>query len=370
MPIVLGILSFGVFALALAFWHFRLWQRDRARIAAQSDASVCSLRQNPSVSVLVPAWNEAENLPAHIAAFEALTYPKKELILCAGGADGSYEIACQHANDHIHALQQVAGEGKQSALRRSLQVARGDVIFLTDADCLLTEASFACTLAPIINGQAVVTTGGYAPLPEQRENAFVCTQWYIDAYARAGSPDYVEGLIGRNAAITRAALLGVGAFDEAVPIGTDYFLARKLVQAGQKVRFVHTSRVETEFKTTIGSYLRQQSRWLRNILLHGRTFGADAQARSATTQCLIGLSIVAFPLTFPVIGWIGVSVWGAAVLHGTLARCRYLRFGQLTLKQPHRLDIYLLSPLTFLLDQLMLAYTLLDWLAPTRRWKW
>jgi glycosyltransferase involved in cell wall biosynthesis len=320
--------------------------------------------------VLAPAWNEAENLPSHIKAFEALTYPAKELIVCAGGADGSYDIACQHASDQTHVLQQVAGEGKQSALRRSLQVARGDVIFLTDADCLLTEAAFVCTLAPIVNERNAVTTGGYAPLPAQRDNMFVRTQWYIDVYARAGSPDYVEGLIGRNAAITRAALLEVGGFDETVPIGTDYFLARKLVQAGQRVRFVHGSRVETEFKTTLRGYLRQQSRWLRNILLHGRSFGADAQARSAAIQCCIGLGMVIFPLSFPFTGWIGGVVWGAALLHGTLARWRYLRFGQLSLNQTHRVDVYLLAPLTFLLDQLMLAYTLLDWLAPARRWKW
>jgi cellulose synthase/poly-beta-1,6-N-acetylglucosamine synthase-like glycosyltransferase len=370
MPIVLEAALFGVLALALVFWHLRLWQRDRSRIAAQPVASVCPLQQSPLVSVLVPAWNEADNLPAHIAAFESLTYPAKELILCAGGTDGSYDIACQHANANIHVLEQVAGEGKQSALRRSLQLAHGDVIFLTDADCLLTEASFTCTLAPILNEHDVVTTGGYAPLPEQRNNAFVRTQWYIDVYARSGSPAYVEGLIGRNAAITRTALLKVNAFDEPVPIGTDYFLARKLAQAGERVRFVQASRVETEFKTTIRSYLRQQSRWLRNILLHGRTFGAEEQARSATIQCLIGLAIVAFPLTFLVIGWLGVALWGAALLHGTLARWRYLRFGQLTLKQPHRIDVYLMSPLTFLLDQVMLAYTLLDWVSPARRWKW
>mgnify|MGYP005841100079 CR=1 FL=1 len=370
MPTVLEIAFFGLLALALGFWHLRLWRRDRARLAGQAAASECSLNQTPLVSVLVPAWNEADNLPAHIAAFESLTYPAKELILCAGGADGSYDIACQRANERIQVLQQAAGEGKQSALRRSLQLARGDVIFLTDADCLLTEISFNCTLAPIINECDVVTTGGYAPLPAQRGNAFVRTQWYIDVYTRAGSPDYVEGLIGRNAAVTRAALLDVGAFDEPVPIGTDYFLARKLVQAGRRVRFVHASRVETEFKTTIAGYLRQQSRWLRNILLHGRTFGASAQARSAMIQCVIGLGIAAFPLTFPVTGWFGVGVWGAALLHGTLARWRYLRFGELTLRQPHHIDIYLVAPLTFLLDQLMLAYTLLDWLLPTRRWKW
>jgi cellulose synthase/poly-beta-1,6-N-acetylglucosamine synthase-like glycosyltransferase len=364
--------TIGLFGLlVLAVWHVRLLLRDRARLAAQAQAAPeCPLNHTPLVSVLVPAWNEAEHLPAHIAAFKALAYPAKELIVCAGGGDGSHEIACGHVSEHILVLEQAAGEGKQSALRRSLQAARGDVIFLTDADCLLTDTAFTCTVAPIVNEGDSATTGGYAPLPAQRGSPLVRTQWYIDVYVRSASPDYIEGLIGRNAAVTRSALMAVGAFDEAVPIGTDYFLARKLVRAGTRVRFVHASRVETEFKTTIGPYLRQQSRWLRNILLHGRTFGAAAQVRSALIQCLIGLGMLAFPLTFPVTGGIGVSLWAVALTHGTLARWRYLRFGQLSARQPHRLDVYLLAPLTFLLDQIMLAYTLVDWLLPTRRWKW
>ena len=220
--------------------------------------STCNLVATPKVSFLVPAWNEARNLDAHVQSFQDLTYSNKELILCAGGNDGSYEIASRYQSTNIHVLEQIAGEGKQSALRRSLELAKGEIIYLTDADCIFNEQAFSCALMPLINEKELATTGRYAPLLQQRRHPLVLMQWYVDNYARALSPAYVEGLIGRNAAIWRKTLEEVGAFDEPVKIGTDYFLARKLAQAGKRVCYVNDSAVETEFKTTLGGYLRQQ----------------------------------------------------------------------------------------------------------------
>ncbi|NJK33015.1 MAG: glycosyltransferase [Deltaproteobacteria bacterium] len=87
--------------------------------------------------MLVAAWHEADHIGAHIAAFQALRYPNKELILCAGGADGTCAIAQGCANESIHILEQMPGEGKQRALRRCYAAASGELIYLTDADCLL-----------------------------------------------------------------------------------------------------------------------------------------------------------------------------------------------------------------------------------------
>lgn len=366
----LALLLFIAGALALTALHWRRWRDDRQRAAHQPTPAVCALNDAPRVSLLVPAWNEIAHIDAHIESYKRLTYPNKELILCAGGSDGTYAAALRHQRDDIRVIEQIAGEGKQSALRRSLTLADGEIIFLTDADCLLDDAAFTCALAPLINDGKSAMTGRFAPLPHQRENALVAHQWAVDNYARSFSPQHVEGLIGRNAAVRRAVLEQVGGFDEPVRIGTDYWLARKLARAGVPIRYVHASCVQTEFKDRAAPYLRQQSRWMRNILLHGRTLGATAQVRSALIQCAVGAGVLLSPLTILLIGWFGLVLWALLVWYGTLARWRYLRFAEITVGLPRRARFYAFAPALFLLDQWMLTYTLIEWLLPTRRWSW
>ena len=66
----------------------------------------------PKVSVLVAAWNEADIIREHIQSFLGLHYPNKELILCAGGEDGTYRIAREQGHTKVKVLEQQRGEGK------------------------------------------------------------------------------------------------------------------------------------------------------------------------------------------------------------------------------------------------------------------
>ena len=356
----------------VALWNWRAWRHDRAladRLRAEEPEPV-ELAATPRVSVLVAAWNEADMIEGHIKSFLALRYPNKELILCAGGSDGTYALARRYAGERVTVLEQQTAEGKQAALRRCLERAMGEIIFLADADSLLDDQPFERVLAPLIDGGEEAATGRFAPLRRQRGNPFVLMQWYVDNFGRARAPNYVEGLIGRNAAIHRSVLDRSGGFSADVATGTDYFLARQLLAAGVRIRYVADSLVETEFVTAIRPYLRQQSRWLRNILVHGRAFGAVHQVRSALAQCLAGTLFLLWLLALPVTGGLGLALWLVVWLHGLLSRYRYIRFGEVTLRQPRRASLYLLAPLYLLLDQVMLFCALLEWLLPARRRRW
>ena len=356
----------------VALWNWRAWRRDRAlagRIRAQEPEPV-ELGTAPRVSVLVAAWNEAELIEGHIESFLALRFPNKELILCAGGSDSTHALARRYAGESVTVLEQQPGEGKQAALRRCLERAMGEIIYLTDADSLLDDQPFERVLALLIDGGEEAATGRFAPLRRQRGNPFVLMQWYVDNFGRARAPNYVEGLIGRNAAIHRSVLDRSGGFSADVATGTDYYLACQLLAAGVRIRYVADSLVETEFVTAIRPYLRQQSRWLRNILFHGRAFGAVHQVRSALAQCLAGTVFLLWPLAFPFTGGLGLGLWLVVWFHGVLSRYRYMRFGEVTLRQPRRASLYLLAPLYLLLDQVMLSWALLEWLLPATRRRW
>lgn len=98
----------------------------------------------PFVSVLVPARNEAENLPRLIASFQSLSYPEFELILYDDQSeDATWEIiqaaAAENAEDgKIRGIK--GGKippgwiGKVHACRGLADAANGDTLLFMDAD--------------------------------------------------------------------------------------------------------------------------------------------------------------------------------------------------------------------------------------------
>ncbi len=89
----------------------------------------------PTFTAIVAAWNEESNLNRHILSFKSLERSDCELIISAGGTDGSYAIAKSFAGPNIKVLEQLPGEGKQRALQNCLESASHELLYFTDADC-------------------------------------------------------------------------------------------------------------------------------------------------------------------------------------------------------------------------------------------
>jgi cellulose synthase/poly-beta-1,6-N-acetylglucosamine synthase-like glycosyltransferase len=361
-------------ALALVAYHVRAWRAERVRAArlGQTDgADRPRLRERRPVSILVAAWNERGNVAAHVGSALGLAYPDLEYVLCAGGADGTYDAARAAMGDRGVLLRQEPGEGKQRALRRCLERARGEVIYLTDADCLLDDASFERTLEPILERGASAATGRSRPAAEQiaRHPEVLC-QWAPAYYAESGFGESVPGLLGRNCAVRRDVLERTGGFAEAVPTGTDYHLARQIAALGLPIAFAGSSFVTTEMPTRLGDYVRQQSRWLRNHWVHAARSGDRwAQVHAARTWA-IGLAVVALPLLRLLLGGWCLGLWLLLVLHGWAARLRYVGFLATAerLRPPAR--IVPLSAAWFLVDAFAWARSLFDLLNARRRTLW
>lgn len=362
------LLTLGLIGLiALHLWLFR---RDQARIQPSDlSAPPPPLRTQPKVSVLVAAWNEADHISAHIAAFQALRYPNKELILCAGGADGTYTIAARCAGGAIIVLEQQPGEGKQRALRRCYAQATGDVLFLTDADCLLSDSAFEQALAPILNDGERVVTGRSHPLGSQRSRAFVAQHWLKESYVHSRWGMYTGGILGRNAALTRAALDGAGAFAADVPTGTDLHLAKMLLQRGERIRFAAPSSVETYFQESFGKYRRQQARWLRNQVIWGLKFDSRSDILSGLTPMGIGVGLIAL-LVVGLFSPAALAIWGLLLAHMLMSRARYLLIGGRLENYPVGAGLLIRLPLFTLIDMFVWASAALELIDPRRRARW
>jgi cellulose synthase/poly-beta-1,6-N-acetylglucosamine synthase-like glycosyltransferase len=320
---------------ALAVYNARRWRSDRA-LAASVRAELLGppprLGTTPRVSILVAAWNEGDGLARHLESVRRLSYPDLEYVLCAGGTDGTEEIARRAAARGIVVLPQEAGEGKQRALRRAFARATGSIIYLTDADCVLDEVSFERLVAPLIEEGESAATGSSIPPPEQRRAcAFAHYQWAVQQYRLAHAPVYVDGILGRNAAVRREALERCGAFDADVPTGTDYHLAKALRRHGYRIRSVPASLVETPYATGWGGYARQQRRWLRNVAVLGARFGAWNEVRASVQTSLLGVAMLlgGASLFAGPAGRVPFALWCLGLAQSALAKLRYVAFGRL-----------------------------------------
>jgi cellulose synthase/poly-beta-1,6-N-acetylglucosamine synthase-like glycosyltransferase len=368
--IIVSILTGGATVSILFNMYKWIKDKSRAKELISETSMLPNLIETPKVSILVAAWNEEHLIERHIQSLIDLRYQNKEIIICAGGDDNTEVLARNLLGKKGFVVRQCPHEGKQKALKKCFEKSLGEIIYLTDADTILDDFTFESLLSVIIAEKEQAATGRYCPIKEQRGNPFVLMQWYQDNYQRTKSPKYVEGLIGRNAILTRGLLEHTGGFSSNAPIGTDFYLAKQITQLGNKIRYVHLSNVQTEFVESLPHYLKQQSRWLRNIIQHGLRFKAKHQVGYTIKQCLLGTALFFWPFSFPISGWAGLAIWIFLIFFITLSRFRYIRFSEITLNQPRHWQVYFFSPVYIFSDLLMLTYTLFSVLHPKHRWSW
>jgi len=361
-------------AAAAAIYNWRLWERDKAFLARKGEAEPLlpleSWPERSMVSVLVAAWNEREHIERHIESFLALRYPHKELVLCAGGEDGTLALASRYAGPQVKVFEQKPGEGKQKALARCFAETRGEIIFLTDADCQLGDNAFERILWAIIGEREQVATGSSEPYVEQMSELFAFTQAACQVYSTMHSPRYAPGILGRNCAVERELLEGTAALDEPAPTGTDYVLAKVLDASGALIRQVPESLMPTDYPGTAREYLRQQRRWLRNVVLHGYRFGAHEEMRASLRTSLLGLAMLFLPLLgFVLSPWLFL-IWLLLSAQALFSRLRYLSFGSKIFDRPLLVaDVVWQVPLLFL-DFLAWTGPLADYVRQREKWDW
>ena len=119
----------------------------------------------PDVSILVPARDEAENLPDLVrqaqAALRPLPYACELVIVNDGSHDASGVVLEQLAREHafVQVVTHRAPRGIADALKTGADAARGRVLVYYPADLQYLPSDIPSLVEPILAGQADVVTG-------------------------------------------------------------------------------------------------------------------------------------------------------------------------------------------------------------------
>lgn len=227
----------------------------------------------PSVSVLVPAYDEAGYIGDCIEHLLASDYPEELLeivVVDDGSDDGTYAEANAYADRDVTVVRRTNG-GKHAALNYGLLYASGEIIVTVDADALVEpeavrrlvgvlqddpEANAVAGNVKVVNRDAVVTAC-------QALDYLVSINVVRRAFDLFGAVPVVPGVLG---AYRRDVLEGTGFYDPDT-LTEDFDVTVKALKVGGTVRATTAACAHTEAPGSWRDLYRQRLRWYRGNLM-------------------------------------------------------------------------------------------------------
>lgn len=120
------------------------------------------------VSVIVPVYNEVENLDDLLRAVVASPVKKEIIVVDDGSTDGTREkLRALPAIDELTILFHERNCGKGASIRTALAHARGEYVLIQDSDLEYDPSDYPALLAPLESGEANVVYGVRPDRPER-----------------------------------------------------------------------------------------------------------------------------------------------------------------------------------------------------------
>jgi cellulose synthase/poly-beta-1,6-N-acetylglucosamine synthase-like glycosyltransferase len=223
-------------ALAAVVYHY-VGYPLLLRLAAalgRAPAKPAPLAVLPTLSVIVPCYNEAATLPAKLEDLRAADYPadKIEIIVVSDGSDDETE-AVARGTDGVRAVGWPERRGKPAALNAGAEVAAGEVLVFTDANAGIPPGSLRELVAPFadprvgaVSGEQVITRGA---TPER-----VYWRWEACIKKLEAAVGSAVGADGSLYAVKRGLYKRV---PEGRLIMDDFFVSLEVVAAGYRLAY-------------------------------------------------------------------------------------------------------------------------------------
>jgi poly-beta-1,6-N-acetyl-D-glucosamine synthase len=270
-----------------------------------------------SISVVVACHNEQKNLPVLLNCLSLQNYPKnlyEVIIVDDNSTDNTVEIAEGYNRiNNIRVLNNTR-TGKKTALRTGIMSAKGSLIISTDADCKMGK-NWIRTIAGYyeITGAdliicPVLLTSIPGLLGRFQELEFLSLQGITAGSSLSGNATMCNGA---NLAFKKGVYLNHSAnLHDEINSGDDIFLLHSLKReelSGIRWLESYDALVTADSKTTVGSFLKQRSRWISKSGVY-RDKDTIFLGIAAFIATLLQLSYLAGCIFCPALIWTFLSV--------------------------------------------------------------
>lgn len=164
-------LLYGSMMYVVLLWRLYLWRRYKP-MASVSDAEL------PTISVLIPAFNEGALVKHSILSVASSNYPKNKLEIIAVD-DGSKDDTWLHIRNaaaqvdsriKMTTIKQPKNMGKRHALYLGFQQGRGDVFITIDSDSVIHPDALRNGVSPLIRDPRIGAVAGCVEVMNPRQS--------------------------------------------------------------------------------------------------------------------------------------------------------------------------------------------------------
>jgi len=213
------------------------------------------INYEPSVSIIIAARNEEQNLPECLASLANLDYPPDKLeiiIIDHDSQDGTYRLLDAFARNNtqfkIFRTKETSSglSGKADAVSLGVEKSTGEIIFLTDADCKVPP-TWLKSLIPYFT-ENVDVVGGFTALATESKGwkglfeKAQCLDWLFLQTAAAGAAALGRPLtwMGNNLSFRRSAYNSIGGYKQVgFSVTEDFALLKAMYKKNRSaIRFV------------------------------------------------------------------------------------------------------------------------------------
>ena len=277
--LVIGLIAiFGLFYIALEARFYRALGTVRL---GQSD-----VEPKPRVSVLISARNESAGIRATLDTVLAQDYAGQWDVWIADDRSDDdtpkilEEYAAKNPRLHILTIREIP-EGvspKKHALSQLIDACEGEILCLTDADCIVKPTWVAGIVAEFEPGIELVAGHSYIPTVPGKSSVLICMQAVETLiYRVAGTAGLAMHLpltsTGNNLAYRKSFFKSVHGFDNVLKIqsGDDDLLMQKLAADrpwAMRYCIAESTFVTTSGKETLHELWEQRKRWASKTIYY------------------------------------------------------------------------------------------------------
>jgi len=274
----------------------------------------------PTVTVVVPLYNEGKSIYDTIVSLVKLDYPSNKLeitVVDDCSTDDSYEWACKAARDlsltggaSVRVLRNPHNMGKRKGINYAVRESRAEIIVSVDSDVIIFPTALRELVARFV-GPEIAAVGGRVHVSNPNENwltrlqtikyyfgqehlknlerglrSVMCLSGCLTAYRRHVLMELEPILENRN-------ILGIS-----IKYGEDRFLTHQIVKRGYRTVMTMKAMCFTKAATTMKGYFNQQLRWKRSNIVDF-IVGIGHAWQLHPLLCLQYLSMLLLLLVYP-----------------------------------------------------------------------
>jgi cellulose synthase/poly-beta-1,6-N-acetylglucosamine synthase-like glycosyltransferase len=241
------------------FLHLTLWFENKGNFLKKK-----KIKKLPSVSILLPAYNEEEVIEKTIKNLLKINYPKNKLetlIIDDGSKDRTYKIAKKYRSKNLKVFTKLNG-GKASAINFGLRHAKNEFIVVMDADSLPSKNALINSLGYFDEDKVAAVTTRILPKKRSLWEKFQLIEFTFISFFRKLEefPNIINVTPGPFSIYRKNILKKVGGFDEKNLV-EDVEITWRLLSRGYKVKMAFDSRVRCLYPLSFRAWFKQRTRW-------------------------------------------------------------------------------------------------------------